>query len=97
MSSALRGDHSATFLFTLHNLREIPFTKNFQAKVKIGFISTLILNICDLVQGKMNADSWLLKAAALECDKMFDQASNAFQTALKIRPTSEEGRLFLLT
>jgi len=42
--------------------------------------------------GKMNADSWLLKAAALECDKMFDQASNAFQTALKIRPTSEEAK-----
>ena len=48
------------------------------------------------LKGNLNADAWLLKAAALECDKMYDQASNAFQTALKIQPTSEEGRgLFL--
>ena len=47
-------------------------------------------------EGKLNADAWLLKAAALECDKMYDQASNAFQTALKIQATSEEGRRLFL-
>ena len=50
-----------------------------------------MFNISDLVQGKMNADSWLLKAAALECDKMFDQASNAFQTDFEYK--FEQGQL----